>query len=165
MGNVYFELVKNQRESQKKYDYYFLAVILTLLTLSIQNYKPGDFVNYNYLIVVVWLLLLISFLIGMFRQERINIHLRNEAEKTWVSSELVGIEKSINNSEIIRKSTGEQWTSQGMHQERDKFKRLMDIANENISKSSKMALSAYGIQKWSFVISLILYAFLRIVNL
>ncbi len=57
MGNAYFELVKTQRESQKKYDYYFLAVIVTLLSLSIQSYKPSDFVNFTYIISLVWALL------------------------------------------------------------------------------------------------------------
>lgn len=165
MGNVYFELVKNQRESQKKYDYYFLAVILTLLSLSIQSYKPSDFENFTCIIVLVWVLLLISFLAGMYRQERINISLFNEAEKTWSSDELAGIEHAINNDTEIIKSTGEQWTPQEIRQERDKFKRLIDKANENISKSDKRAITAYNIQKWAFVVSLILYSVLKIINI
>lgn len=165
MENIYFELVKNQRESQKKFDYYFLAVILTLLSLSIQSYKPGDFVSLNYVIAFVWVLLLISFLTGMYRQERINISLFNEAEKTWMSNELEGIEKAINNSTEIVKSTGEHWTPQEIRQERDKFKRLIDKVNNNISKSDKHAISAYNIQKWTFVVSLILYAILKIISI
>lgn len=159
MENVYFELVKNQRESQKKFDYYFLAVIVTLLSLSIQSYKPSDFESCNYIIVFVWILLLISFLTGMYRQERINISLYNEAERTWMSNELEGIERAINNTTEIVKSTGE------IRQERDKFKRLIDIANKNISKSDKQAISAYNIQKWAFVFSLILYSILKIINI
>lgn len=165
MGNVYFELVKNQRESQKKYDYYFLAVILTLLSLSIQSYKPSDFTEYNWLIAIVWSLLLISFLFGMYRQERINLHLFNETEESWVNSELEGIEKAINNATEIIKSTGESWTAQEIRQERDKFKKMIDIANENMSKFGKQAITAYRIQKWSFIISILLYSFLKIVNM
>lgn len=162
MGNVYFELVKGQRESQKKYDYYFLAVILTLLSLSIGSYKPSDFENWNYIIVLVWILLLISFLAGMYRQERINISLYNEAEQTWLHDELAGIEHAINNAtEVI----GEQWTPQKIRQERDKFKKLIDEINENMSESEKRAFTAYKIQKWGFVLSLILYSILKVINI
>ena len=165
MGNAYLELVKNQRESQKKYDYYFLAVILTLLSLSIQSYKPSDFVNFTCIIALVWVLLLISFLAGMYRQERINISLINEAEETWLSDELAGIEHAINNATESTKSTGEKWTAQEIQQEREKFKRLIDKVNENISKSNKWAITAYNIQKWAFVVSLILYSVLKITNI
>lgn len=165
MRNVYLELVKSQRDSQKKYDYYFLAVILTLLSLSIQSYNPADFINYRWLIAVVWILLLISFLAGMYRQEKINIHLFNEAEKTWMSDELTGIKQAINNATEIVKSTGEQYTPQEIRQERDKFKRLINKANEIMSKSGKRAITAYNIQKGSFVVSLILYSILKIINI
>ena len=128
------ELVKNQRESQKKYDYYFLAVTLTLLSLSIQSYKPNDFVNFTYIIAFVWVLLLVSFLSGMYRQEQINIFLLNEAEETWLSDELAGVELASKNDTVIAKSTGEKWTDQEIQQEREKFKSLIDKVNENISK-------------------------------
>ena len=165
MGNAYLELVKNQRESQKKYDYYFLAVILTLLSLSIQSYKPSDFVNFTYIIAFVWGLLLVSFLAGMYRQERINISLLNEAEGIWLSDELAGVELASKNDTVITKSTGEKWTAQEIQQESEKFKSLIDKVNENISKSNKSAITAYNIQKWSFVVSLILYSMLKITNI
>ncbi len=67
MGNSYIELVKAQRDAQKKYDYYFLAVIVTLLSLSIQSYKPNDLLTLLFVISIVWILLLASFLSGMYR--------------------------------------------------------------------------------------------------
>jgi hypothetical protein len=164
MENTYFELVKSQRESQKKYDYYFLGVILTLLSLSIQSYKPSDFQHFCYIIVFVWILLLISFLAGMYRQERINMTLLNEAEQTWMRDELAGIEQAINNVTQITKSTGEKWTPQEIRRERDKFKEMIDKINDSTTKLERKAINAYNIQKWTFVVSLILYSVLKILN-
>lgn len=164
MGNAYFELVKSQRESQKKYDYYFIGVILTLLSLSIQSYKSGDFQHFCYIIIFVWILLLISFLAGMYRQERINMTLLNEAEQTWMRDELEGIEQAINNATEIKKSTGEKWTPQEIRRERDKFKKMIDKINDSITKLEKKAITAYNVQKWTFVVSLILYSVLKILN-
>ncbi|MFA4910651.1 MAG: hypothetical protein WC649_06400 [Desulfobacteria bacterium] len=165
MGNAYLELVKAQRESQKKYDYYFLAVIVTLLSLSIQSYKPSDFPNFPFIISMVWILLLVSFLAGMYRQERINISLLNEAEESWLNDEQTGIARALNNNKESTKSSGEKWTPQEIKQERERFKQLIDKVNENITKSNKNAITAYGIQKWSFIVSLVLYAALKIVNI
>lgn len=164
MDNSYFELVKSQRESQKKYDYYFLGVILALLSLSIQSYKPSDFQHFSFIIVFVWILLLISFLAGMYRQERINMTLLNEADQTWMKDELAGIEQAINNATEITKSTGEKWTPQEIRRERDKFKEMIDKINDSITKLEKKAITAYNIQKWAFVLSLILYSVLKILN-
>lgn len=165
MENEYFELVKSQRESQKKFDYFFLAVILSVLSLSINSFNINDYENCYFLIVFAWVSLLISFLSGMSRQEKINIALFNEAEELWAHDELKGFEKMLNSSIEILKSTGEVWTSEELQKEKDKFKKMLRLAAKNISNSDKYALKAYNIQKWTFVLSLILISIFKMINI
>ena len=101
----------------------------------------------------------------MYRQERINISLLNEAEESWLNDELSGIEHALNNNTETTKSSGEKWTHQEIQQERERFKQLIDTVNENITKSNKTVITAYRIQKWAFIISLVLYAALKIANI
>ncbi len=89
----------------------------------------------------------------------------NEAEESWLNDELTGIDNSLKNETEIMKPSGEKWTDPEIRQEREKFKKMIDTVNENINKSDKTAITAYKIQKWSFILSLFVYAFLKIVNI
>jgi len=45
------------RDFQQKYEYYFLGVIIALLSLSIQTFNPTSTPKFIFLINMVWLLL------------------------------------------------------------------------------------------------------------
>lgn len=69
------------RLAQNKFDYFFLGVVVGTLALSIQTFDINVEHNSFYLIVLTWLFLIISFLAGIFRQEKILQHLRIQAIK------------------------------------------------------------------------------------
>lgn len=76
----YLELIK----SQSKLNYFFLAVIIGLLSLSIQTFNFTEENHFNYLVIGTWLLLLISFFTGFVR------------EMLWIKFRQVDLERSKN---------------------------------------------------------------------
>ena len=77
----YKEAFIHHRDSQNKFDYYFLGVILAALSLSIQTYDSTKEPNDTLLIIISWVLFLFSFLAGFFRQERNNFAYMVTTEK------------------------------------------------------------------------------------
>ena len=62
----YYERHKETTRSQERFDYYFLGIIIGLLSLSIQTFDPTNSYQSYYLIVGTWVLLLFSFSVGFF---------------------------------------------------------------------------------------------------
>ncbi len=63
----YYERHTEATRSQEKFDYYFLGIIIGLLSLSIHTFDPTISYQSYYLIIGTWILLLISFSAGFFR--------------------------------------------------------------------------------------------------
>lgn len=66
-NEAYTQLFIEHRRSQEKFDYYFLGIIIGLLSLSIQFFNPDLNAHSYYLMVITWAFLLISFINGIFR--------------------------------------------------------------------------------------------------
>jgi len=69
----YTQAFLTQREAQGKFDCYLLAVTIALLALSIQTFKSEDGVQFIFLMVITWFGLIMSFLAGLYRQEKLNL--------------------------------------------------------------------------------------------
>ncbi len=65
--SYYNERYKEINRSQEKFDYYFLGIIIGLLSLSIQKFDPTISYQSYYLIIGTWISLLFSFSAGFFR--------------------------------------------------------------------------------------------------
>ncbi len=64
--NEYIEMFLELRKSQEKFNYYFLGIIIGLLSLSIQTFDPKILYHSIYLMIITWMLLLVSFSAGFF---------------------------------------------------------------------------------------------------
>jgi hypothetical protein len=124
---------------------YFLGVILALLSLSIQTYKPADYTSFHFLMIIVWILLLVSFLAGLYRMERIVVFLQEETK-------YIGIKQFLNENVL----KGEK-----LNKVKDEAKK----ANGGKRESYKCQLVTYEVQKWTFVSALIVYLFFKVANI
>ncbi len=69
----YIERTLDQRRSSEKFDYYFLGLIVGLLSLSIYGLKPNLGLKSIYLLIVAWISLIISGAMGFLRLQLVLI--------------------------------------------------------------------------------------------
>ena len=150
---TYTDAFRAYRESQKKYDYFFLGVVLASLTLSIQVVELPLGQPYRILAVLPLALLLISFISGMFRQERILKFYRVEADKIkYIDRKSTFIQGLAGQPPY--KSANEVWTAAEMTEEVANLDDAIDLASKHLGTDQKVTTIAYAIEKWSFIAGL-----------
>lgn len=133
---VYKDAINSYRSARNKYDYFFLAVTVTLLSLSIQTFSPNESKEFLFLIYSAWGLLLISFLFGIYKQEKIILFLGDESDIIYARQ----------------------------YQRKTEESKYIKGGNQALDKTNKYITVAYHIQKWSFVLAIISYIFFKILN-
>ena len=123
-------------ESQQKFEYYFLGVIIALLSFSVQVYNPENNYNFQILVFIVWGFLLISLLSGFYRLERIQMILHYDTDRMY----FIQYKNQNSESKIIKEF----------------YKKSKEVSNK--------ALTAYKIEKWSFIFAIIIYLVFKIIN-
>ena len=154
----------HHRNSQNKFDYFFLGVILASLSLSIQSYSTKSETIYPIIIIVSWTLFLISFLAGFFRQERLNLSYMIEAERIPQKERKSMFEKADRGEIILQVSPNEEWSNAEIKKSLENVNDILSISDSYISKYNKHTLIAYQIQKWSFFYAALLYVLFKSVN-
>lgn len=159
---IYIDSVKDARELQRKFDYFLLAVIAASLSLSTQALKPTDNIYFNTFLVLHWTLLIISFLAGMYRQEKINVFQKIEAD-LMPEKELFGVFKQskATGETIYKDSQGAVWTTEDMDKVIENKEKVLKIGGERQEKVNKLVIRAYKIKKWAFVLGLIVFIGLK----
>jgi len=158
------------RESQKKFDYFFLGVIIGLLAISIQTYKPESYANFSYLIIVSWGLLLISFLSGMYKQEQFNKYLLIEISEFSTSEQLYDINRVLEEEALGVLDKEDDpfrnlgWSEREYWEFSDEAKDKLEKTRIILSKLKQRIDIAYSIKKWSFIAGLLMFAILRFLN-
>jgi len=104
----YIQAFKYYRQTQTKFDYFFLGVILATLSLSLQIKTNEEMCSF-YLLILSWSLLLTSLLSGLFRIERINMFLRVETDKLSFLQKKTNIENAKLKGQEIYKTSTEIW--------------------------------------------------------
>jgi hypothetical protein len=133
----YLGALKNFREAQKKFDYFFLGITLAFLSLSVQSFQINNDNHFNYLIIVAWIFLLVSFLCGFYRLEKMILIFSAETD----------IRESI---EIKKKSSDSDYFKKGY---------------KYLDKTNKKSEIAYKIQKWCFIASLFVFVLFKSINI
>lgn len=154
----------HHRNSQNKFDYFFLGVILASLSLSIQSYNNSQETIYPILIIISWVLFLFSFLSGFFRQERLNLSYMIEAEKIPQKNRKSLFQKADQGEIILQVSADEEWSKSEIQKNLENVNDILSIADSYLNKYNKQTLTAYQIQKWSFFYAVLFYILFKVAN-
>ena len=160
----YIQAFKYYRQSQTKFDYFFIGVILASFSLSIQLKLPEEICSI-YLLISTWSLLLISLLSGLFRIERINMFLRVEADKLSFFQKKKNIENAKLQGQPIYKTSTEIWKPDELTNEISKLDNMLESSENFIKKFNDHSLKAYQVQKWCFIFALFSFALFRVTNM
>ena len=159
------DLVDKYRDIQNKFDYFFLSVILGSLALSIQYFNPTITPKSTYLIILSWILFTISFISGLLRQERSNLHMYVEIGNIDNPERINRFTLALNDQLVLRKSNNEIWTKQEINEELGKIKIKENISTKILRIYSKQVQILYQIKKWCYLLGLLTYALYRITNI
>ena len=153
----YIESFLEYKKSLNKFDYFFLGVILGLLSLSIQTFKYTKETDSVYLIIITWILLLIGFISGFFRQERINMLMRVETDRLSFFSQKDIFQKAKDGEIQLYLTPEEIWSPEEIANQLSKFEKINALSDDFIDVYKKHSQTAYNIQKWSFFLALIIF--------
>jgi len=122
------------RNVQAKFDFYLLALVFTILGLSIQT---ATFTRTNYQFeIAAWLLLVISGISGLLRLE--------EAPNVYITGAMCSdIKHGIQNNLALQKD-GHTYTPAEMHAS-------YEILTEILSSQQREQGIMYSIHKWTFI--------------
>jgi len=160
----YVQAFKYYRQTQTKFDYFFLGVILASLSLSLQIKTNEEMCSF-YLLILTWSLLLTSLLSGLFRIERINMFLRVEADKLSFFQKKKNIENARLSGQPIYKTSTEVWQPDELTNEISSLVSILDSSENFINTFNKQSLLAYQVQKWCFIFSVFSFSLFRITNI
>jgi len=146
----YIQAFKYYRQTQTKFDYFFLGVILATLSLSLQIKTNEEMCSF-YLLILSWSLLLTSLLSGLFRIERINMFLRVETDKLSFLQKKSNIENAKLQDQPILKTSTEIWKPEELTNEISRIDSVLASSENYIIKFNDHSLQAYQIQKWCFI--------------
>lgn len=163
---TYKDSMLSLRESQKKFDYFFMGVTLAFLAFSVEKFEYNKNYEWILLVPVGWVLLLISLLAGMFRQESITTFLRYEVKKLQYEPRAELFEMAANGQgTIVKDPLGSvRWDPAAIKSENQKMKEIMKSIKDGEDNMMARMMRGYQIQKWAFVLGLISSIVFKIVN-
>jgi hypothetical protein len=159
----YTESLNAGRELQRKFDYFFLGVIVATLSIGIQTKFSVCDPN-RWFLFSSWGLWALSFLSGFFRQERTVQVLSLETTEMIYKPSQELYKKAQEGQVKMVKDNKIPWTNDELKAEIRKLDELVQFLNVKKSKHIKAALIAYHVTKWTYFIGVALYIFYRAVN-
>ena len=133
----YKDAISSYRSARNKYDYFFLAVTIALLSLSIQTFSPNESKEFLLFVYSTWGLLLISLLLGIHKQEKVILFLGDESDIIYARQ----------------------------YQNKTEESKYIKGGNKALDKTNRYIIVSYHIQKWSFVLAIISYISYKILNM
>lgn len=160
----YVQAFKYYRQTQTKFDYFFIGVILASLSLSLQIKTNEEMCSF-YLLILTWSLFLTSLLSGLFRIERVNMFLRVETDKLSFLQKKSNIENAKLQGQQIFKTSTEIWQPDELTNEISKLDGVLASSENYIKKFNVHSLRAYQVQKWCFIFAIFSFALFRVTNI
>lgn len=156
----YTESLNAGRELQRKFDYFFLGVIVATLSIGIQT-KFSVLDPNKWLLFLSWGLWSLSFVAGFFRQERTVHVLSLETTEMIYKPNHELYKKAQEGHARIVKANDEPWTKEELTAEIRKLDELMQFLNEKKRGHVKASLIAYHVTKWSYFVGVTAYIIYR----
>jgi hypothetical protein len=142
------------RQVSEKFEFYFIALVFTVLGLTIQT----SYFSKNYYQVFfefsAWVSLLLSGLAGLSRLEWVPVAYIHYGKVGDTKKELNMINEGLQGRTIL-KSLGEEWSRDDLAKEKIKLEEHIDKHNKKAKTINKRCQVKYTIHKWGFVIGVI----------
>lgn len=146
---------KLSTEYQKKFDFYFLALVFTILGLTIQTSAFTSF-GYQYIFEILgWISLFISGLAGLSKMEWLPIIFKHMEEKQIDDQNKSDLNKA-NNLHAIDLSTQQPIPKEKIEALIQSTENRLTERIELINKLEKNHTIKYQLHKWGFVVGLAL---------
>lgn len=161
---TYKEAFFHHRSSQTKFDYFFLGVILAALSLSVQTFNLKDNYEFTFLLFTSWFLLLLSFIAGFFRQERLNMAYRVDVDRISYSNRKNTMQNAQQDDYVLQKPDSNTWSQDEIKKNLDNANSILSLSEIYLSKYGNQSILAYQFQKWFFFFAIWLYIIFKIAN-
>ena len=144
-------------EIQHKFEFYLIALVFTILGLSIQTGELSDF-YYQYLFEISsWACLLLSGVFGLSRLEWKSVLYEHFDAKDEEEKKRTGLKQGIEGLRpVIDYDTGRPLSSDEIKEKFDTIEGIIIDRDQEIAKQQKRSLIKYGIHKYGFTTGLIL---------
>jgi len=147
-------MATNEREiaqkTQEKFEFYVISLVFTLLALSIQTAKFGDFVVADTLELLGWLCLLISGISGLWRLEYIPVERLKKIQKEEFESKMSELRelqmKGVNEVFVLETNS-----NQSIAQRVESFRAAVIVLGPVIEKLERSNFRKYKTHRYLFV--------------
>lgn len=141
------------RELSQKFEFYFIALVFTILGLSVQTATITK-ENYQFIFeILAWCSLLVSGLAGLSRLEWLPIAYRHYGSAEIEKRNLNAMNQGLEGRPIINEEVKE-WTEEELNKAKLELKNQLDKRNTEINKVDKCTILKYRIHKWAFIIGI-----------
>jgi len=161
----YKDAFDKYREYQNKFDYFFLAIIVGALSISIQSYKPVTGDHSIYLMATTWILLAISFVSGLIRRERILNFMRVESEKITYELKEQNYQQILQNLRIVEATEENSFQRTATSGHLRQQSKLITYAQNYLNILGDITKVLYHIQKYTFIGGLLAFGLFKMTNI
>jgi hypothetical protein len=147
---------------QQKFDFYFLALVFTILGLTVQTSTIT--VDYQcFFEIASWIFLLASGLAGLSRLAWVPVSYWREGFLQKNEETIRALDESQLSGKIMVRPSGEQWSEEELIEEKSKLKQRVSELKKAVTKVEKQLKWKYLIHKWCFVAGVCLLLISRII--
>ena len=160
----YVDSLKEHRESNAKFDYFFLGATITILGFSINSYDPLKSFQFVWLAHEAWGCLVVSFLAGLYRQEKLTGFLYYQTHRLGFENKSEPLKLAKHGNINLEDENNEPWTEKEIAERLEILEKGVKLTKAGETRTSRRATFAYKIQKWLFAIGLVALAGFKILN-
>ncbi len=149
-------------QAQQKFDFYFIALVFTILGLTVQTSSITGKCQ-CFFEIVSWILLLVSGLVGLSRLAWRPVFYMQAGFIQRKEDDIGALDESRISGKIVIKPSGEYWAQEELSEEQAKLEQSISAVKGAKNKIEKRLKWKYSIHKWCFVIGICLLLVSRII--
>lgn len=142
------------RQTQQKFEFYFIALVFTILGLSIQTSVMTSSHWQCFFEILSWICLLLSGLAGLSRLEWVAVAFRQYGLRQSHQGDVESLDQALSGDRMIEKEDGTLMTKKEILTMKKDSKEEIDLRTKEIRRIEKFSSLKYHIHKWGFVIGL-----------
>jgi hypothetical protein len=141
-------------ELSRKFEFYFIALVFTILGLSVQTASiVREYYQYVFEILA-WVSLLVSGLAGLSRLEWLPVAYQHYGCSEIEKNNLNVISQGLEGRTVINEK-GQAWPGANLNNAKQELENQIKKRDKEISEIEKRTTMKYQIHKWAFVVGII----------